>query len=170
MHHSIFGKKLSRTKNERKRLFSNLARDLILHGRIVTSKAKAKAVQPLIEKLVTKAKRGTDADRKRILRSIPYGDIVDRLMRDAKDRFSQRSSGFTRMIKIGNIRSDGSEEVMLSFVDEAIVREPIKYEKTNIAVNPPSLNLPTGKAGLRRTKKEKKEPKKSVRKTTKAKK
>jgi large subunit ribosomal protein L17 len=129
MHHSIFGKKLSRTKNERKRLFSNLARDLILHGRIVTSKAKAKAVQPLIEKLVTKAKRGTDADRKRILRSIPYGDIVDRLMRDAKDRFSQRSSGFIRMIKIGNIRSDGSEEVMLSFVDEAIAREPVMYEQ-----------------------------------------
>jgi len=129
MHHNIFGKKLSRTKNERKRLFSNLARDLILHGRIVISKAKAKAVQPLIEKMVTKAKKGTDADRKRILRLIPYGDIVDRLMIDAKDRFSQRSSGFTRMIKIGNIRSDGSDEVMLSFVDEAIVREPVTYEK-----------------------------------------
>ncbi|MCJ7826408.1 50S ribosomal protein L17 [Patescibacteria group bacterium] len=156
MHHNVFGKKLSRTKNERKRLFSNLARDLILHGRIVTSKAKAKAVQPLIEKLVTKAKRGTDADRKRILRFIPYGDIVDRLMRDAKDRFSQRSSGFTRMIKIGNIRSDGSEEVILSFVDEAIAREPMKYEQT--------IKKETD------TKKEKKEPKKTVRKTKKEKK
>jgi large subunit ribosomal protein L17 len=115
----------------------------------VTSKAKAKAVQPLIEKLVTKAKRGTDADRKRILRSIPYGDIVDRLMRDAKDRFSQRSSGFTRMIKIGNIRSDGSEEVMLSFVDEAVVRQPVIYETP-----------------VKEDKKElKKEPKKGIEKT-----
>jgi len=166
MHHSIFGKKLSRTKNERKRLFSNLARDLILHGRIVTSKAKAKAVQPLIEKLVTKAKRGTDADRKRILRSIPYGDIVDRLMRDAKDRFSQRSSGFTRMIKIGNIRSDGSEEVMLSFVDEAIAREPVVYDKP-VKKEQGDKNPSSRKA----TKdKEKKEPKKSVRKTKKEKK
>ncbi|KKT47371.1 MAG: 50S ribosomal protein L17 [Candidatus Gottesmanbacteria bacterium GW2011_GWA2_44_17] len=129
MNHSVFGKKLSRTKNERKRLFSNLIRDIILHGKIVTSQAKAKAVQPLMEKLISKAKKGTDANRRRILQTIPHGDIVDMLLRDAKDRFSQRTSGFTRIIKIGNIRSDGSEEVMLSFVDEAIVREPVKYEQ-----------------------------------------
>jgi large subunit ribosomal protein L17 len=148
MHHNVFGKKLSRTKNERKRLFSNLTRDLILHGKIVTSRAKAKAVQPLIEKLISKAKKESDANRRLILTIIPHGDIVDMLMRDAKDRFSQRTSGFTRMIKIGNIRSDGSEEVMLSFVDEAIVREPVMYEQTTKKETD--------------TKKEKKKPKETV--------
>lgn len=129
MHHNIFGRKLSRSKNERKRLFSNLARSLILHGKIVTSRAKAKAVQPLVEKLVTKAKKGNDADRRRILKIIPHKDIVDMLMADAKDRFSQRSSGFTRMVKMGTVRSDNADEVMLSFVDEGIVRQPVTYEK-----------------------------------------
>jgi len=130
MNHSVYGKKLSRTKNERRRLFCNLARSLILHGSIVTSRAKAKAVQPLIEKLVTKAKKGRDVDRRLILKTISDGVVVNTLLADAKDRFSQRTSGFTRMIKIGNIRSDGAEEVMLSFVDEAVKREPVTYEKS----------------------------------------
>lgn len=129
MNHNVFGKKLSRTKNQRQQLFSNLVRSLILHGSVVTSKAKAKAVQPLMEKLVTRAKKGTDADRRLVLKVVPHNDVVNQLMDDAKDRFSQRTSGFTRMIKIGNIRSDGSEEVMLSFVDEAIVRAPVEYVK-----------------------------------------
>lgn len=130
MNHSVFGRKLSRTKNQRKRLFASLVRDLILHGKIVTSKAKAKAVQPLMEKLVTRAKKGSDADRRLVLQTITDSAVVDMLFLDAKDRFQKRSSGFTRMIKIGNIRSDGSEEVMLSFVDEAIKREPATYEHT----------------------------------------
>ena len=129
MNHSIFGKKLSRSKNERRRLFSNLTRDLILHGKIVTSRAKAKAVQPMVEKLVTKAKKGSDSDRRQILAILPYGDVVDRLLTDAKDRFSRRSSGFTRIIRMGVRRSDNAEEVMLSFVDEPIVREPVTYEQ-----------------------------------------
>jgi len=102
-------------------------RDLILHGKIITSRAKAKAVQPLMEKLVTRARRGSDRDRRLILKTLPWGAITDKLLTDAKDRFSQRTSGFTRMIKVGNIRSDGSEEVMLSFVDEAILRKPVTY-------------------------------------------
>lgn len=132
MRHSVFGKKLSRTKNERRRLFSSLLRDLVLHGRIVTSRAKAKAVQPLVEKMVTKAKKGTDANRRRILRLVPHRNVVDRLMMDAKDRFSQRSSGFTRIIRMGVRRSDNAEEVILSFVDEPIAREPVKYENVEI--------------------------------------
>jgi large subunit ribosomal protein L17 len=145
MHHGVFGKKLSRTKNERRRLFANLTRDLILHGRIVTSRAKAKAIQPLVEKLVTKAKKGSDANRRKILEVIPHGDIVNLLMKDAKDRFSNRSSGFTRIVKIGNIRSDGSEEVMLSFVDEAIMREPVTYsqakETKKVSVKPENKEI-----------------------------
>jgi len=132
MNKSVFGRKLSRSKNERKRLFTSLVRDLILHGSITTSKAKAKAIQPLVDKLITRAKKGSDADRRLILKTIAYGSVVDTLLVDAKDRFSHRVSGYTRMIKIGNVRSDGSEEVILSFVDEAIKREPVVYEKKEI--------------------------------------
>jgi len=129
MNHSVFGRKLSRSKNERRRLFSNLLRDLILHGKIVTSRAKAKAVQPLAEQLVTKAKKGRDVDRRHILAILPYGDIVDRLFLDAKDRFFQRTSGFTRIIRLGISRSDNAQEVILSFVDEAVKRESVVHEK-----------------------------------------
>jgi len=152
MNHSVYGKKLSRTKNERKRLFSNLVRSLVLHGRIVTSCAKAKAVQPLMEQLVTKAKKGRDVDRRLILKTITDGSVVNMLLADAKDRFSQRTSGFTRMIKIGNMRSDGSEEVMLSFVDEAVVRVPVTYEKSDKKIQSDKLE----------SKKEVKKTKKSV--------
>jgi len=127
MNKSVFGRKLSRSKNERKRLFSSLVRELILHGTITTSKAKAKAIQPLVDKLITRAKKGSDADRRLLLKTIAHGSVVDMLFADAKDRFSQRVSGYTRMINIGNVRSDGSEEVVLSFVDEAIKREPVTY-------------------------------------------
>ncbi len=156
MNHSVFGRKLSRTKNERKRLFSNLIRDLIFHGKIITSRAKAKAVQPLVEKLVTKAKRGSDADRRNILAILPYGEVVDTLLADAKDRFSQRNSGFTRVVRMGVARSDNSEEAMLSFVDEGIQRVPQIYEK--------KVKENTGDV------KDKKEPMKPIKKTKIAKK
>lgn len=162
MRHNVFGKKLSRTKNERKRLFANLIRDIILHGKIVTSRAKAKAVQPLIEKLITKAKKGSDVHRRRILKIIPYGAIVDSLMSDAKDRFAGRSSGYTRIIKIGNVRSDGSEEVMLSFVDAEVVREPVKYEKE--AKKTPSDKVTKEKTGNKRGVKKIKKSVRSVKK------
>jgi len=139
MNHSVFGRKLSRTKNERKRLFANLMRDLIIHGKIVTSRAKAKAVQPMMEKLVTKAKRGNDTDRRHILSILPYGEVVDRLLADAKDRFSQRNSGFTRVIRMGAGRSDNAEEAMLSFVDEAVKREKVVYEKSEKGAIKPKI-------------------------------
>ena len=62
MRHSVFGRQLSRDKNERRRLLQGLARDLIHHGLVRTTLAKAKAVQPLIEKLVTSAKKSFGAD------------------------------------------------------------------------------------------------------------
>lgn len=127
MNHGVYGRKLSRSKNERKRLFASLVREVVLHDRIVTSLAKAKAVQPLVEKLVTRAKKGTDADRRLILKVVPYKDIADRLMADAKDRFSTRTSGFTRIVRLGIVRSDGSREAMLSFVDAAVVRQEVEY-------------------------------------------
>jgi len=59
MRHSVFGRKFSRTKNERKQLLQGLVRDLLIHGEIKTSLPKAKASQPMIEKLITKAKDGS---------------------------------------------------------------------------------------------------------------
>lgn len=131
MRHSVFGRKFSRTKNERKRLFAGLAREMLLRGAIRTTVAKAKAVQPLVEKLVTKAKAGTDADRRRISRTITDAKAVDGLLSDAKTRFANRTSGFTRIVRLGIRGGDAAEEALLQFVDERVVAEviPPKEEK-----------------------------------------
>ncbi len=126
MNHSVFGRKLSRSKNERQRLFYNLVRDMVIHGKIVTSQAKAKAVQPLIEQLITRAKKGQASDRRLIMKTIIDGKIADMLMAQAKDRFAKRTSGYTRIVKLGVLRKDASKQAMLSFVDEpiAVVEAP----------------------------------------------
>ncbi|KKU88302.1 50S ribosomal protein L17 [Candidatus Gottesmanbacteria bacterium RIFCSPLOWO2_01_FULL_48_11] len=133
MRHGVFGTKFSRTKNERRRLLAGLARDVLLHGSIKTTHARAKAAQPVVEKLITRAKRGGDTNRRRILRVIGDTRVVDGLLEDAKTRFANRKSGFTRVIRLGSRLGDAAEEVLLQFVDEKIIAEvitPKKEEKT----------------------------------------
>ena len=125
MRHRYFGRKLSRTKNERRRLLAGLARDVILHGTIRTTLARAKAVQPLVEKLVTKAKKGTDASRRKLLAVIDDKRVIDQLIADAKTRFANRNSGFTRIVRLGARVGDATEEVLFQFVDERVIAEVI---------------------------------------------
>lgn len=105
--------KLSRTKNERRRLFQGLARDLIKHGQIKTTLGKAKAVRPIIEKLVTLAKKGSVREVEKIIAS---NEIEKKLNDDAKKRFTKKTSGFTRIIKLGKRLGDSTEEVFLQFI------------------------------------------------------
>ncbi len=145
MRHSYFGKKLSRTKNERKNLLRNLARSMFLHGSIKTSKAKAQAVRGMVEKLITKAKKGTEQKKREIFSVLHEKDIVEKLMDMASTRFASRTSGFTRMVHLGPRRGDATEEVILSFVDEAIVTEvvtpkgekAVKSERKPVVVKEP---------------------------------
>lgn len=116
MRHSVFGRKLSRTKNERRRLLQGLARDLIRRGFVRTTLAKARAVQPMVEKLVTKAKAGTSAARIAIARVLSDKQTEKLLAADAGTRFASRTSGFTRVVKLGPRAGDSAEEVILQFV------------------------------------------------------
>jgi len=121
--------KLSRTKNERRRLFQGLARDLIIHGSIRTTLGKAKAVQPVVEKLVTLAKKGSVREVEKMLAS---KTIEKKLNDDAKTRFAKRTSGFTRIIKLGKRLGDATEEALLQFVDEKIQEVPKLPKKRKI--------------------------------------
>jgi large subunit ribosomal protein L17 len=135
MRHSIFGRQLSRNKNERRRLLQGLARDLVRHSSVRTTLAKAKAVQPLIEKLVTSAKKSSGAGS-RSYRGNPSGQKVAKvlsdkesqklILADAPTRFSKRQSGFTRIVKLGPRMGDNAEEVLLQFVDERVTVEVVK--------------------------------------------
>jgi large subunit ribosomal protein L17 len=131
MRHSYYGKKLSRTKNERRRLFQGLARDLILRGRITTTLAKAKAVQPLVEKIITNAKKGTNSGINEVRKVLADKKSVDAFLKDAKTRFAARTSEYTRIIKLGVLRSDASLMATLSFVDERVETDIIAPKKEN---------------------------------------
>jgi large subunit ribosomal protein L17 len=136
MRHAYFGKKLSRTKNERRRLFQIMSRDMFIHGKIKTTLAKAKAVQPLIEKLITNAKKGTRAGVNEVRKVLADKKSVSLLLNDVTTRFSSRKSGYTRIIKLGNERSDASEMALLSFVDDRVVAETVTEKKP---VNPKEI-------------------------------
>jgi large subunit ribosomal protein L17 len=129
MRHSVYGRNFSRTNDERKRLFAGLVRSLLLSGSIVTSIAKAKAVQPMVEKLVTRAKLGRPSDLRRVMRTITDREIAKRLMEDAKTRFAGRTSGYTRILKLGKREGDDTEMVQFSFVDARVVTEVIAPKK-----------------------------------------
>jgi|SRR3989344_1647684 len=121
MRHHYFGKKLNRNTNERRRLFAGLMRDLITRGSVVTNVAKAKAVAPQMEKLITKAKLGTDQKRREVSAVLTDAGIVKKLWEDGATRFAGRTSGFTRIVKLGMRRGDASEMAKIVFVDAPIV-------------------------------------------------
>ncbi len=135
MRHSNFGYKLSRTKNERQQLFRNLLRALITHGKITTTRAKAKAIVPTIEKLITKAKKGSEQKRREALAVLVDKKVTAQLWDMAKTRFAHRQSGFTQIIKLGYRRGDATEEVQLRFVDEAVAIVPVS-SSTKISATP----------------------------------
>ncbi len=105
-----------------------LARELIEHGQIVTTFAKAKAVAPLVEKLITRAKKGGESDKRLVFRVLADKTSTASLMDFAKTRFASRTSGFTRIVKLGPRLGDATEAAMLSFVD-APPKQKIKVKK-----------------------------------------
>ena len=117
MRHHVFGRKLGRTKDERKLLFRNLVTELILHGRLKTTVAKAKAVKPLIDKLVTKAKKATLAARRELAAVLPKEAALI-LANTIAPHFKNRTSGFSRIIYIGERSGDHAEMVVLEWTEQ----------------------------------------------------
>lgn len=95
-------------------------RSLIIHGAITTTIAKARAVAPIMEKLITLAKKGREADRRNAYKVIADKGLVAKLFEDAKTRFATRTSGFTRIVKLGKRLGDATEQAIVSFVDVAV--------------------------------------------------
>jgi len=141
MRHSVYGRNFSRTSDEKKRLFTGLVRSLLISGSIDTTIAKAKAVQPMVEKLVTRAKMGKPSDLRRVMRTIPDREIAKRLMEESKTRFAGRNSGYTRIIKLGKREGDATEMVQFSFVDARIVTEVIAPRKLEAAKEKPKKEV-----------------------------
>ena len=109
--------KLSRDAAHRKSLFMNLCREVIDHERIQTTEAKAKAVKPEIEKLITLAKRGDLHARRQALAALGQDKfVVYKLFEEIAPRYAEREGGYTRILKLGPRRSDSTEMVFLELV------------------------------------------------------
>jgi large subunit ribosomal protein L17 len=117
MRHSKKRNKLSRTASHRKALLANLSKQLIEHERIETSQAKAKAVKPDVERLITLAKRGDLHARRQALASL-HNDkfVVHKLFEEVAPRYVERPGGYTRIVKLGPRKSDSTEMVFLELV------------------------------------------------------
>jgi len=117
MRHARKGRKLGRDSAHRKALYANLACSLIEHGRIRTTEAKAKAVKPYAEKMITLGRRGDLHARRQALAELRTQEIVHKLFADIAPRMADRPGGYTRIIKIGHRQGDAAEMVYLELVD-----------------------------------------------------
>jgi len=122
--------KLGRSQAHRKALLSNLAVSLIEHNRIKTTLAKAKAVRPFVEKLVTKAKTNTLHTRRMALADLRHNtDAVRTLFAEVGPRCATRQGGYTRIIKLGARMSDSAPMAFIEWVDLPVVVEPVPEPK-----------------------------------------
>jgi large subunit ribosomal protein L17 len=117
MRHARAGRKLGRDSAHRKALYSNLAGALIEHGRIETTEAKAKAVRPFAEKLITLGKRGDLHARRLALAELRSNDVVHHLFAEVAPRFTERPGGYTRIVKLGPRQGDSAPMAYLELVD-----------------------------------------------------
>src|SRR5207245_10335734 len=117
MRHGMKGRKLGRDSSHRKAMYANLACSLIEHGRIKTTEAKAKAVKPYAEKMITLGRRGDLHARRQALAELRTQEVVHKLFADIAPRMADRPGGYTRIIKIGHRQGDAAEMVYLELVD-----------------------------------------------------
>ncbi len=117
MRHQKTRNKLSRDSAHRKALLMNLSKELIDHERIETTQAKAKAVRPEVEKLITLAKRGDLHARRQALSTLSQDKFaVHKLFAELGPRYAERPGGYTRILKLGPRRSDATEMVFIELV------------------------------------------------------
>ena len=117
MRHQRSGKKLGRDPAHRKALYSNLAGALIEHGRIQTTEAKAKAVKPIAEQMITLGRRGDLHARRQALSFLRSQDVVHKLFADVGPRFADRPGGYSRIVKLGPRAGDSAQMAYLELVD-----------------------------------------------------
>jgi large subunit ribosomal protein L17 len=116
MNHQVKGKILDRKKGPRELMLRNLASSILMYEKVKTTEAKAKAVKPLVEKLITTAKAGDLTARRALIATLPQPLAVKKAMEVLGIRYKERSGGYTRIIKIGQRQGDGAKMVQIELV------------------------------------------------------
>ncbi|WP_420431956.1 50S ribosomal protein L17 [Hyphobacterium sp.] len=117
MRHGIAHRKLGRTTSHRKAMFANMAASLIEHEQIVTTLPKAKELKPLMDKLITLAKRGDLHARRQAISKVRNVEQVGKLFETLGPRYSERNGGYTRVLKAGFRHGDNAPLAVLELVD-----------------------------------------------------
>ena len=109
--------KLGRTSEHRNAMLANLVCSLILHKRVTTTLAKAKAARPVAEKMVTLGKSGTLHDRRLAVARLHQEDVAKILFKEIAPAFKDRKGGYTRIIKMNQRIGDAAQRAILEWVD-----------------------------------------------------
>jgi large subunit ribosomal protein L17 len=129
MRHKKAGYKLKRDVGARKSLLRGLVTSVIEHERVVTTVPKAKAARPLVEKMITLAKRDTLHSRRQAAAFLAAPAAVKKLFDKLGTRFGQRNGGYTRVVRLGWRKGDGAEQAMLELVGSELVKRAAERAK-----------------------------------------
>jgi large subunit ribosomal protein L17 len=122
MRHRVGGYKLKRDAGARKALFKGLVTSIIEQERVITTVPKAKAVKPLVDKMITWAKQDTLHARREAARFLETPASVKKLFDTLGSRFGQRNGGYTRIVRLGPRKGDGAEQAMIELVGSQLVK------------------------------------------------
>jgi large subunit ribosomal protein L17 len=127
------GPRLGGSPAHERLMLANLATALFQHGRITTTETKAKRLRPLAEQLITKAKRGDLAARRRVLTVVRDKDVVYALFDQIAPRYANRNGGYTRIVKAGPRKGDAAPMAIIELVEELTVTAPAGAAKKTAA-------------------------------------
>ncbi len=116
MRHRKKKKILDRKKEPREMMLRNLASSVLIYEKVKTTTAKAKAVRPLVEKMITVSKKGDLTARRRLIETLPQKMAIKKAMEVLGERYKDRNGGYTRIVKIGIRQGDGAEMAQIELV------------------------------------------------------
>jgi large subunit ribosomal protein L17 len=137
MRHHKGNAKLGMMTSHRKAFMRNMARNLLKHERIETTKARAKESRKLVERLITLTKTDSVFSRRRAYDVLQDRDLVMKLFKDIAPLFKSRTSGYTRIIPLGFRRGDGADMVILELTERKIIEKLPKKKKTKAKAEEP---------------------------------
>lgn len=131
MKKKVFGRYFSRSRKAREALFKSLIKAFILHGKMVTTLAKAKAIQGEIDKVVTLAKKDSFSKEREIAAKLSADrKLVEKFVKEVSGSFKERAGGFTRIIRLPSRKGDAAQMARVEWVVEIVKETPSKKEAT----------------------------------------
>lgn len=142
MRHGVKKPKLQRNASHRKSLLANQACSLISHGRITTTLAKAKALRPYVEKLITLGKNGSLHARRQALATLPQPKVVSKLFSEVAEATKTRQGGYTRIVKLGQRKTDSAPMALIEIIDLPQLTAPVAPVTTTASASSPEAPAP----------------------------